>query len=325
MPAPIIVTGGAGFIGSNLVEALNRRGREDIVVVDHVEGDASKRRNLERLRYTDYFDKREFRARLRADGAPRASVVFHLGACSSTTETDEGYLRDNNTDYTRELCEGTLRSGARFIYASSAATYGDGSQGYSDRDAVTPTLEPLNLYGASKQWFDLWALETGAIKRIAGIKYFNVYGPWEDHKGDMRSLVNKAFAQILQDGEIALFKSYRPEFKDGEQRRDFIHVDDAVAVTLFFLDHPEVSGLYNCGTGVARTWVDLASALFAAVKLPPRIRFIDMPEGMRDKYQYHTRADMTKLRAAGYSASFLQIEDGVRRYVQEYLKPQSVR
>jgi ADP-L-glycero-D-manno-heptose 6-epimerase len=325
VPHPIIVTGGAGFIGSNLVDALNRRGYDDVYVVDHVHDSPIKARNLERMTYVDYFDKSEFRERLRADRVPNVSVVFHLGACSSTTETDEGYLRDNNTDYTRELCEWSLRSGARFIYASSAATYGDGSKGYSDADKVTPTLEPLNLYGRSKQWFDTWALETGAIKRIAGLKYFNVYGPWEDHKGDMRSLVNKAYAQVLRDGEITLFKSYRPEFKDGEQRRDFIHVDDAVAVTLFFLDHPEVSGLYNCGTGVARTWVDLATAIFAAMKLPPRIRFIDMPENIREKYQYRTKADMTKLRKAGYSAPFLQIEDGVRRYVQEFLQPQSTR
>ncbi len=325
MSHPIIVTGGAGFIGSNLVDALNRRGHDDVIVVDHVEGDAGKLRNLERLRIGEYVDKGEFRARVRAGKAPHASAVFHLGACSSTTETDERYLRDNNTDYTRDLCEWSLRTGARFVYASSAATYGDGSLGYSDDDAVTPTLQPLNLYGASKQWFDAWALANGVLKRVAGIKYFNVYGPWEDHKGDMRSLVNKAYAQVLRDGEIALFKSYRPEYQDGEQTRDFIHVDDAVAVTLFFLDHLDVSGLYNCGTGVARTWVDLTRALFAAMGLPPRIRFIDMPESIKEKYQYHTQADMTKLRAAGYSAPFLQVEDGVRRYVQEYLKPQSVR
>jgi ADP-L-glycero-D-manno-heptose 6-epimerase len=322
---PIVVTGGAGFIGSNLVDALNRRGHDGIVVVDHVDKDAAKRRNLDRIKISDYFDKKEFRERVHAGRAPRVSAVFHLGACSSTTETDESYLRDNNTNYTRDLCEWSLRNGARFIYASSAATYGDGTKGYSDDDAVTPTLEPLNLYGASKQWFDMWALETGALEKIAGIKYFNVYGPWEDHKGDMRSLVNKAYAQVLRDGEIALFKSYRPEFKDGEQQRDFIHVDDAVAVTLFFFDHPGVNGLYNCGTGVARTWIDLARALFDAMGLPPRIRFIDMPTSIREKYQYHTQADMTKLRAAGFSAPFLQIEEGVRRYVQEYLQTQSAR
>ncbi|HEU4364105.1 MAG TPA: ADP-glyceromanno-heptose 6-epimerase [Candidatus Krumholzibacteria bacterium] len=321
MSDPIIVTGGAGFIGSNLVAALNRRGHQNITVVDHVDSDA-KRHNLARLGYERYVDKVAFRAELRAGSVPAARAVFHLGACSSTTETDEAYLRDNNTDYTRELCEWSLRAGARFVYASSAATYGDGSRGYSDDDAATPMLQPLNLYGASKQWFDLWALETGALGRIAGIKYFNVYGPWEDHKGDMRSLVNKAYAQILRDGEIGLFKSYRKEYRDGEQERDFIHVDDAVAVTLFFLDHPEVSGLFNCGTGVARTWIDLANALFAAMEVPPRIRFIDMPESIREKYQYHTRAGTKKLRRAGYAAPFTSIEEGVWRYVREYLQTQ---
>lgn len=321
MHDPIIVTGGAGFIGSNLVAALNRRGHRNITVVDHVNSDA-KRRNLERLTYEAYFDRAEFRTMLRAGRVAAARAVFHLGACSSTTETNEAYLRDNNTNYTRELCEWSLGTGARFIYASSAATYGDGSLGYSDDDLVTPTLKPLNLYGASKQWFDLWALESGAMRSITGLKYFNVYGPWEDHKGDMRSLVNKAYAQILRDGEIGLFKSYRKEYKDGAQERDFIHVDDAVAVTLFFFDHPEVSGLYNCGTGIARTWIELANALFAAMELPPRIRFINMPTGIREKYQYHTRAEMTKLHAAGCAPAFLSIEEGVARYVREYLQAQ---
>ena len=321
MSDPIIVTGGAGFIGSNLVAALNRRGYRNITVVDHVEDDA-KRRNLERIAFATYVDKTVFREMLGTGRVPAVRTVFHLGACSSTTETNEAYLRSNNTDYTRDLCEWSLRTGARFIYASSAATYGDGSRGYSDDDGVTPALEPLNLYGASKQWFDLWALETGTLKRMAGLKYFNVYGPWEDHKGDMRSLVNKAYAQILRDREIGLFKSYRTEYRDGEQERDFIHVDDAVAVTLFFMDHPDVSGLFNCGTGVARTWVDLAKALFAAMDVPPRIRFIDMPGDIREKYQYHTRAETAKLRAAGYVAPFLSVEEGVRRYVREYLQAQ---
>ncbi len=318
MTERLIVTGGAGFIGSNLVQALNARGCAEITIVDRL-ADAAQRRNLERLRFADYLDKDEFRARLRAGRLPKAAGVFHFGACSSTTETDAAYLRDNNYLYTRELCEWSLRAGARLVYASSAATYGNGERGYSDADAVTPTLAPLNLYGQSKQQFDLWALETGALRRIAGLKYFNVYGPGEDHKGEMRSLVNKAYGQILRAGELELFKSYRPEYRDGEQERDFIWVGDAVAVTLFFYDHPEVSGLFNCGTGVARTWLDLAKALFAAMDLPPRIKFIAMPATIRDKYQYHTRAEMAKLRQAGYSAPFLSIEEGVRRYVRKYL------
>ncbi len=232
---------------------------------------------------------------------------------------NEAYINDNNYRYTRELCEWSLRSGSRFVYASSAATYGDGSLGYSDSDEATPTLKPLNPYGRSKQMFDAWALETGALRRIAGLKYFNVYGPWEDHKGDMRSVVHKAYGQVKREGRITLFKSYRPEYRDGEQERDFVHVSDAVAVTLYFFDHPEACGLFNCGTGRARTWIDLANAVFAAAGLPPRIEFIEMPETIRDKYQYHTCADLAKLRAAGYRAPFLSIEEGVRRYVGEYL------
>jgi ADP-L-glycero-D-manno-heptose 6-epimerase len=318
MSERFIVTGGAGFIGSNLVKALNDRGCTDIVVVDHLD-DPAKRLNLERVRFGRYYDKAEFRALLREDRVAPASGVFHLGACSSTTETDEAYLADNNYLYSRDICAWSMRTGARFVYASSAATYGDGSMGYSDDDALTPTLRPLNPYGRSKQMFDLWALESGALRTIAGLKYFNVYGPWEDHKGDMRSLVNKAFGQMTREGRISLFKSYRPDYGDGEQDRDFVHVSDAVAVTLFLYDHPEVSGLFNCGTGKARTWIDLAKALFAVAGLPPEIVFIDMPESIRDRYQYHTQANMTKLRKAGYAAPFLSIEEGVRRYVQDYL------
>lgn len=319
MKERFIVTGGAGFIGSNLVKALNKRGFEKIIVVDHL-GDPAKRSNLELIRFEEYSDKSDFRAMLLAGKVPKVSGVFHLGACSSTTETDEAYLHDNNYQYTRDLCEWALRTGTRFIYASSAATYGNGTKGYSDEDAITAVLEPMNPYGRSKHLFDLWALETGAIRSIVGLKYFNVYGPGEDHKGEMRSVVNKAYSQIKREGEVTLFKSHRANYRDGEQERDFVYVANAVTMTLFFYDHSDVSGLFNCGTGVARTWLDLAKALFAAMNLPPKIRFIDMPAGIRDKYQYHTRADMTKTRRAGYTTDFLSIEAGVSRYVREYLK-----
>jgi ADP-L-glycero-D-manno-heptose 6-epimerase len=318
MRETFIVTGGAGFIGSNLVKVLNDRGFTDIIVVDHL-GDPFKQRNLNRLKFTDYFDKMDFRKKIRENRVPRVNGIFHLGACSSTTETSEAYLNDNNTQYTQDLCEWSLRNQARFVYASSAATYGDGLKGYSDDDALTLALKPLTLYGRSKQQFDLWAFKTGALRNIAGIKYFNVYGPGEDHKGEMRSLVNKAHTQICREGQITLFKSHRPEYLDGEQRRDFIYVDDAVAVTLFFYDHPEISGLFNCGTGKARTWVDLAKALFAAMRKSPKIDFIDMPDTIRDKYQYHTQADIMKIRDAGYSQPFMNIEEGVRQYVQGHL------
>lgn len=321
MQKKFIVTGGAGFIGSNLVKALNHRGHDDIVVVDHL-NHPSKRSNLDRLTFRTYLDKTEFREKLLAGHVEPVNGLFHLGACSSTLETNQDYLADNNVQYTIDLCQWSLKTGTRFVYASSAATYGDGSHGYSDQDAITPSLEPLNAYGRSKQQFDLWAMKHGLLDKIAGLKYFNVYGPGEDHKGEMRSVINKAYLQVMTNGIVRLFRSHRPDFRDGEQVRDFLYVDDAVAVTLFFYDHPEINGIFNCGTGQARSWVDLVKALFAAAGKPPQIEFIDMPIDIRDKYQYHTEANLTKLRAAGYTAPFLSIEDGVRRYVTEYLLPQ---
>jgi ADP-L-glycero-D-manno-heptose 6-epimerase len=314
-----IVTGGAGFIGSNLVRALNERGHEDIIVVDQLNHPA-KLRNLDRLRFTDFYDKAAFRTMLQEELVPKVDCMFHVGACSSTLVTDEAYLTDNNYRYSVEMCEWAMRVGARFIYASSAATYGDGSLGYGDDDdQVTRALRPLNAYGRSKQMFDLWALDHGLFDRIAGLKYFNVYGPGEDHKGEMRSMVLKAHGQIESDGIVRLFQSHRPEYRDGEQVRDFVYVADAVAVTLFFWDHPEVSGLYNCGTGRARSWIDLARALYAAVGKEPRIEYVPMPPELRNSYQYHTQADMAKLRQVGYAAPFIDIEEGVARYVRDCL------
>lgn len=320
--AKIIVTGGAGFIGRNLVAALNERGEDDILIVDEL-GSDDKWRNLAGLRFDEYLDKDLFREGVRLEQVPAPKVVFHLGACSSTTETDADFLADNNYRYTRELCQWCLNCGARFIYASSGATYGDGALGYSDQDESTVKLKPLNMYGFSKHMFDMWALRNKIFDLIAGIKYFNVYGPYEEHKGDMRSVVNKAFGQIRDTGEVRLFKSYKPEYKDGEQVRDFICVKDSVKVTLWLWDQPRVSGLFNCGTGKARTWNDLVKAVFAAMGKPPRIVYIDMPEHLRSQYQYRTEADMTKLHKAGYTEPFMSLEDGIRDYVQSYLLPKS--
>lgn len=319
----IIVTGGAGFIGANVVRGLNARGIDDIVVVDRLR-DGAKWRNLLGVRVEDVVDKDDFRLDVR-EGALAADIdaVIHLGACSSTTETDADYLLDNNYRYTRELCEWCLEEGIRFVYASSAATYGDGALGYSDRDDATPGLAPLNMYGFSKHLFDLWALRSGRLDRIAGLKFFNVYGPFEDHKGDMRSVVHKAHGQILAQDRVELFRSYRPEFPDGGQVRDFVDVRDAVDVVLWLLDHPQVNGLFNCGTGEARSWNDLAAAVFAALGREPRIDYIEMPDHLRGKYQYHTQADLEKLRRAGYDRPFTRLEDGVRDYVQGHLSPQT--
>jgi len=322
MSKPVVVTGGAGFIGRNVVAALNERGLDDVIVVDHL-GTSEKWRNLVGLRYEDFIDKGDFLRQVQEGKWTSLDALIHMGACSATTEKDAGYLAENNYRYTRVLCESCLRDGVRFITASSAATYGDGDKGYSDADTVTPTLVPLNMYGYSKQMFDLWALRHGLYERIVGLKFFNVYGPYEDHKGDMRSVVHKAFGQIRETGEVKLFRSHRDDYEDGRQVRDFISVKDAVDVVLHFLDRRETAGLYNCGTGQARSWIDLVTAVFQALELKPNIRFIDMPAELRAKYQYFTRADVAKLRDAGYASPFRTLEEGVREYVQDYLLPRA--
>jgi ADP-L-glycero-D-manno-heptose 6-epimerase len=314
-----IVTGAAGLIGSNIAKELNSRGITNILAVDNL-NHPLKQANLDSIEYAEFMPKQDFRKRFLSGAQPAAKTVFHLGACSSTTETDNDYLRDNNFLYTRQLCEWCLENDTRFIYASSAATYGDGTLGYSDDHAGIEKLQPLNLYGQSKQLFDMWALQNDKLNSIAGIKYFNVFGPGEDHKGDMRSLVNKAVKQINETGQLKLFKSHRPDYGDGEQVRDFIYVKDAAAVTLFFHDNPSVSGIFNCGTGQARSWLDLGRAVFSAMGKEPDISFVDMPESIRDKYQYHTQADMKKLKAAGYSQDYWSLESAVSDYVQNYLE-----
>jgi len=323
MSEKFIVTGGAGFIGSNIVAALNERGDDNILVVDDL-GCDEKWKNLVGLKYDDYLDRDTFRKLVAENKLPEVSAIFHMGACSATTETNAAYLADNNYQVTRELCEWSLRNGTRFIYASSGATYGDGARGYSDDDKDTPGLSPLNMYGYSKHMFDLWALRNRLLNKIVGLKFFNVYGPREDHKGDMRSVVHKAYGQIRETGAVKLFKSYKPEYKDGEQVRDFVFVRDAVGVCLYFDRNRDRSGLFNVGTGTCRTWLDLAKAVFSAMGRKPNIEFIEMPETLRSKYQYHTEADVKKLRSAGYNTPFTTLEEGVRQYVQDYLTKTSL-
>jgi ADP-L-glycero-D-manno-heptose 6-epimerase len=248
-------------------------------------------------------------------------LVLHMGACSSTTETDASFLIRNNYEFTRDLAAWALGQKTRFIYASSASTYGDGSAGMNDDDSKLDKLRPLNMYGYSKHLFDLHAKRAGFLNQIAGLKYFNVFGPNEDHKGDMRSLVHKSTAQVQADGVIRLFKSYRSDFRDGEQKRDFLYVKDAVAMTLHLATTPKANGLFNIGGGQARTWLDLARAVFAALKRKPKIEFIEMPEAIRDKYQYFTEANLSRLRAAGYTAPVTSLEDAVSDYVRNYLVP----
>jgi ADP-L-glycero-D-manno-heptose 6-epimerase len=311
------VTGGAAFIGRNCVATLNERGANNILIVDAL-GTDEKWRNLRGLVYEDIIPPSEFLTRLANGSAEPIDAILHLGACSATTERDADFLLANNYHYTRTLCEWSLRNDARFIYASSAATYGDGAQGYSDADDKTPTLRPLNMYGYSKHMFDLWALRSKLFDRVVGLKYFNVFGPYEDHKDDMRSVVSKSYFQILKEGKTKLFRSYRPDYADGEQKRDFIYVRDAVDVTLWFLENRSASGLFNCGSGVARTWKDLATAVFAAMDVPVNIEFIDMPGTLREKYQYFTQAGMGKLRSVGYTAEFTSLEAAVADYIRNY-------
>lgn len=318
MSKPIIVTGAAGFIGRNAVERLNSRGEENLILTDTL-GRDQKWRNLRGLVFEDIFSPSVLLERIDRGEFRDARAIVHLGACSSTTESDADYLLENNYRYTRRLCEFSLANNVRFIYASSAATYGDGSRGYSDDDAVTPSLHPLNMYGYSKHMFDLWALRTGALKRIAGLKYFNVFGPYEDHKGDMKSMVARSYRQIREHGRVQLFRSHNPQFADGEQMRDFIYVKDAVDITLWFLDQVDVNGLFNCGTGRARTWNGLVTAVFHAAGKPVQIDYIDMPPALQGKYQYFTEAKMDKLRAAGYRRSCMSLEDAADDYVRSHL------
>ncbi len=315
----IAVTGAGGFIGSAVVWGLNQRGERGILCVD-TDLPAHRYANLKPLRYASYLCHDEFLGAM-ARGAykGRLSAVIHLGACSSTTETNWDYLRENNLEYSKTLCAAAVDGGARFLQASSAATYGDGEHGYRDDHAGLDALEPLNLYARSKHKFDLWARDEGLLQRIAALKYFNVYGPNEWHKEDMRSMVCKGFEQIRETGKVRLFKSERPEFADGGQRRDFLYVKDAVAMTLWLLDHPEHNGIFNIGTGVSTDWNRLMSAIFAAMDRPPAIEYIDMPADIAKAYQYDTCADATKLHAAGYDAPMTAVEDAVRDYVVHYL------
>jgi ADP-L-glycero-D-manno-heptose 6-epimerase len=310
----MIVTRGAGLLGSALVTRLAAASGR-VGVVDDL-GPDGRFRNLAGTGIADCWESDDFLRRIAGDGGlPQLRAIVHLGACSSTTEADGDFLMANNFGYTRTLAEWCLRHGVRFIYASSAASYGDGELGYTDAPALLPRLQPRNKYAFSKRAFDLWASQHGAFagpNGITGLKYFNVYGPNEYHKGEMRSMVLEAYEQIQATGTVRLFKSYRPEFGDGEQERDFIYVKDAVAITAWFLEHPEATGIFNVGSGVARTWNDLARSVFAALGREPRIEYIDMPEAIRPAYQYSTRAEMGRLRAAGCNLPIRSLEEGAR-------------
>lgn len=303
------------MIGSAIVWRLNQLGYQNILVADRLDL-SEKWRNLVPLRFLDYIDGEDLLTAL--PQLDDVDTIFHLGACSATTEKDSAFLMRNNFAYTKTLAHWALAKDARFVYASSAATYGAREDDFRE-DLPLDSLRPLNMYGYSKHLFDQYALAAGFAERVVGLKYFNVFGPNEDHKGDMRSVVHKAFHQIRSTGKLELFRSHRPDFADGCQQRDFLYVKDAVAMSIHLADSPAAGGLFNLGSGHAHTWLDLGRAIFAALDLAPNIEFIPMPEQLRGKYQYRTCATINKLREAGYASPITPLADSVADYIRNYL------
>lgn len=318
----IIVTGGAGLIGSSMVWQLNRAGIDDILIVDHLGNTTDKWKNLAPLRYNDYLERDKFQEKLLRGDFNGANIegVYHFGACSATTERDATYLVENNFRYTAMLAEFCIPRNIRMLYASSCATYGDGSCGYKDDENTIENLRPLNMYGYSKQMFDLWAKRRGYLKHLVGCKFSNIYGPNERHKANMRSVVLRSWEQITATGCMELFRSYKKEYADGEQLRDFLYVKDAVAMVEFLFNDSKAAGLYNVGSGKAESWNKLVNAAFAALNKPCNIKYIDMPESLRDRYQYYTCAEITKLRELGYDKEIMTLEDAVKDYLVNYLE-----
>lgn len=317
----ILVTGGSGLIGSAIIARLNTLGFSNILVTDKL-GTDLRFRNLVPLKFAEYMEYEDFDRALAADPAQFSDIktVFHLGACSATTEKDCTYLIHNNYEYTKKLAAWALENGARFVYASSAATYGNGENGMDDEASIVP-LKPLNMYGYSKHLFDLHALHNGYADKITGVKYFNVFGPNENHKANMVSMVFRAFNQIKETGAVKLFKSYRPEYRDGEQKRDFLGSKEAAAITVHLAQNENATGLINVGSGHAHTWLDLVRPIFSAMGVPEKIEFIEMPESLRAQYQYFTQAKIDKLKRFGGDKFLVQLEESVSDYVKNYLMP----
>jgi ADP-L-glycero-D-manno-heptose 6-epimerase len=317
----IIVTGGTGFVGSAVVWGLNGRGEENILVVDRIDHD-EKEHNMEALKYEQIINGDEFREKLRAGFYDDKGVeaIIHLGAITSTTADDKAEITDINEEWSKEIIRWCVDRDVRCVYISSAATYGDGENGYSDDHELFDKLKPLNMYGQSKLNVDIWASDGGYLDKVAGLRFFNVFGPNEYHKEEMRSVLAKKFDEVKKEGVIKLFKSYNPDYTNGGQMRDFVYVKDVVDATLFFMDEKEANGIFNIGTGKARTWNDLAKAMFEAMGLEVNIEYIEMPNNLKNQYQYYTQADINKLRAAGFKKEMMSLEDSVKDYVQNYLE-----
>lgn len=318
----IIVTGGTGFIGSGVVWELNKRGRSDVVIVDNVDHE-EKEHNIESLLYEERIEIPDFREKLAAGDFNNKGVeaIIHLGANSSTTERNWDHLLDNNVHYSQEIIRWCADNDVRCVYASSGATYGDGSLGFSDDPELFNDLQPLNLYGKSKLEVDIWARDGGYLDKVVGLRYLNVFGPNEYHKGDMASVIYKKYQDMAAGKPFTLFKSDHPDYADGESTRDFIYVKDVIDATLFFVENKEQGGVFNVGTAKERTWNDVAESAYAALNQEPNIEYIDMPASLKGQYQYHTKADVTRLRKAGFVQEFTALEDAIADYVQNYLVP----
>ncbi|MDR0418573.1 MAG: ADP-glyceromanno-heptose 6-epimerase [Puniceicoccales bacterium] len=316
----ILVTGGAGLIGSAVVWALNCLEFENIIVCDRLSND-DRYKNLIPLRFHDYVDADDLLTYLKSPEGTHIKTIFHLGACANTAESDCRFLMKNNFEFTKNLAHHAVERGIRFVYASSAATYGDGQQGMND-DGVEK-LRPLNMYAYSKQLFDVYSRNM----KLYGIKYFNVFGPNENHKSCMMSMVARAYQQIRETGKVKLFKSYHSQYADGYQKRDFLYVKDAADMTIFLgsvpekIDGHETTGIYNCGSGIASSWIDLVGPIFEILGRPHCIEFIEMPEVLREKYQYYTCANIRKLRSIGYKRPLMPLREAVTDYIANYLIP----
>ncbi len=320
----IVVTGAAGFIGSCLIKKLNDHNFNALVAVDKFDN-PEKNKNLESKKISHKVDRKEFISWL-DEHQETVEFIFHIGARTDTAEFDRALLEELNTEYTKQVWKKCVEYQLPLVYASSAATYGLGEMGYKDDESKIPELHPLNPYGDSKNEFDIWALKQEQKPFFwAGLKFFNVYGPNEYHKGRMASVIMHAFNQIEKTGAMKLFRSHNPEFKDGEQQRDFVFVNDVIEVCYFLMHHRKNSGIYNLGSGKARTFLDLTKAVFKALGKKENISFIDTPADIRDKYQYFTEADMQKLKSIGYDKPFTTLEDGVEEYVAQYLTTHSYK